>query len=152
MVGDLRLDFSDAGERLVPTRLQFTGDQTVGRIGGVVLAEGAIRRIARRLEIASERFADLITLLTQLRFGSNGRCDRSGLDDLQDRRLDRVVDPQAAKRDAARLAIVEQTSMTGVARDVVLHAGVADRQLPAAVLAAHQAREQRVAMLGRAMM
>src|ERR1700738_1718830 len=79
MVGDLRLDFGDAGERLVPTRLQFTGDQTVGRIGGVVLAEGAIRRIARRFEIASERFADLITLLTQLRFGSNGRCDSSGL-------------------------------------------------------------------------
>ena len=104
MVSDLRLDFGDAGERLVPTRLQFTGDQTVDRIGGVVLAEGAIRRIACRFEIASERCADLITLLTQLRFGRNGRCDRSRLDDLEDRRLDRVVDPQAAKRDAARLA------------------------------------------------
>src|SRR5450432_3643860 len=42
--------------------------------------------------------------------------------------------------------------MTGVARDVMLHAGVADRQLPAAAPAAHQARKQRVAMLGRAMM
>ena len=107
MAGDLRLDLGDAGERLVPTRLQFTGDQTVGRIGGVVLAEGAIRRIARRFEIASERFADLISLLTYFRFGRNGRRDRSGLDDLEDRRLDRIIDPQAAKRDAARLAIVE---------------------------------------------
>ena len=42
--------------------------------------------------------------------------------------------------------------MTGIARDVVLHAGVAHRQLPAAAVAAHQARKQRVAMLGRAMM
>ena len=66
MAGDFRLDFGDAGERLVPAHLQFSGDQTVGRIGGVVLAEGAIRRIARRFEIASERFADMIAPLTSL--------------------------------------------------------------------------------------
>ena len=125
MAGDFRLDFGDAGERLVPAHLQFSGDQTVGRIGGVVLAEGAIRRIARRFEISSERFADMIAPLTRFRFGHDGRCDRSGLDDLEDRRLDRVIDPQAAEGDATRLAIVEQASMTGVARDVVLHPGVA---------------------------
>src|ERR1700676_3949520 len=152
MAGDLRLDLGDTGERLVPTRLQFTGDQTVGRIGGIVLAEGAIRRIARRFEIASERLANLIALLAYFRFCSNSRRDHSRLDDLENGRLDRVIDPQAAERDAARLTIVEQTSMTGVARDVVLHAGVTDRQLPAAAPAAHQARKQRVAMLGRAMM
>ena len=60
IAGDLRFDFGDAGECLVPAQLQFIGDQTVGRIGGVVLAEGAIRRIARRFEIASERFADCL--------------------------------------------------------------------------------------------
>ena len=92
MVGNLRLDFGDADERLVPARLKFTGDKTVCGISGVILTEGTIRRIARRFEIAFERFADLITLLTQLRFGSDGRRDRSGLDDLEDRRLDRVID------------------------------------------------------------
>src|SRR5205807_1559547 len=88
---------------------------------GVVPVEGPIRRIARRFEIASERFADLITLLTHLRFGSNGRCDCSALDDLEDRCPHRVVDTQPAKRDAAPLAIVKQTAMTAIAP--ALHAG-----------------------------
>jgi hypothetical protein len=78
----------------------------------------AIRLTVRRFEIASENFVDLIAPLTQFRFESDGRRARSGLDDLEDRRFDRVIDPQAAEGDAARLAIVEQTSMTDVARNV----------------------------------
>src|SRR6516165_8777486 len=78
MVGNLRLDFGDADERLVPARLKFTGDKTVCGISSVILTEGTIRRIARRFEIAFERFADLITLLTQLRFGSDAAATAPG--------------------------------------------------------------------------
>ena len=38
------------------------GDQPVGRIGGVILTEGAVGRVARRLEITAESPADLIPL------------------------------------------------------------------------------------------
>jgi hypothetical protein len=91
MVGNLRLDFGDADERLVPARLKFTGDKTVGGISGVILTEGTIRRITRRFKIAFECFADLITLLTQLGFGNDSRLDCSGLDDLEDRRLNSII-------------------------------------------------------------
>jgi hypothetical protein len=49
--------------------------------------------------------------LTQFRFESDGRRARSGLGDLEDRPSDR-------ENDAARLAIVAQTSMIDGARNV----------------------------------
>src|SRR5262249_31306887 len=39
MGGDLAFDLRCAGERLVPSRLQFAGHQTVGRGGSIVLPE-----------------------------------------------------------------------------------------------------------------
>ncbi len=48
--------------------------------------------------------------------------------------------------------IVHPGTAAGVARNMVLHAGVAKCQLTAAALATDQARQQRVAMLGRSMM
>jgi hypothetical protein len=45
-------DFCDTGERAVPARLQFAGDQPVCGIGGVTLTEGAIGRVACGFEIA----------------------------------------------------------------------------------------------------
>ena len=48
--GNFAFNLRHARQRLVPARLQFAGDQPVGRVGGVVLSEGAIRSIvpARR--------------------------------------------------------------------------------------------------------
>ena len=57
---DLRLDFGDARERLVPARLEFSRHQPVGGIGGVILAERPIGRVARRFEIAQQSFADVV--------------------------------------------------------------------------------------------
>jgi hypothetical protein len=51
MGGNLAFDLGHACERLVPACLEFAGDQPVGRIGNVVLAEGAIGRIARGFEM-----------------------------------------------------------------------------------------------------
>ena len=73
--------------------------------------------------------ASWIAPLTQFRFESDGRRARSGLGDLEDRPSDR-------ENDAARLAIVAQTSMIDGARNVELHGSAGDPQLPAA---AHRA-------------
>src|SRR4051794_22408479 len=66
MDGDLALHLGDADERPVPARLKLTGDQPIGRIGGVILTEGAVGGVARRLEITAENLADLIPLLRGL--------------------------------------------------------------------------------------
>ena len=52
--------------------------------------------------------------------------------------LDRVVDAQAAERDAARLAVIRPTTRAAVARDMMPRAGVAKGQLAAAAAATQQ--------------
>ena len=150
--GDLRLDVGDATERRVPARLQFTCHKPVGRVGGVVLAEGALSRITRRLQVAQQRRPNLVLSIGGLRFGGYGRHDRSGLDDLKQGCGDGVVDPQPAEGDAARLADVEPATMAGIAGNVVLRARVAGNQFATAATAAEEAGEQRIAVLGRAVM
>ena len=148
--GDLRLDLGDPGERCVPARLQLRRHQAVGGIGGVVLAEGAVRRIARRLQIAEQHLAGPVASLGLPRLGLHGRRDRARLHHLEQHLLDRVVDPQSAERDAAGLAVVEPPAGAAVARDVVLLSSIANRQLAAAAAASHEADEQGIAVLRRA--
>src|SRR5258706_3291688 len=66
--------------------------------------------------------------------------------------LDGVVDTQSSECDAAGLAIVERTPPTGIARNVMLGACVADHQLASATPAADEAGEQSVAVLRRSVM
>ena len=51
VVVDLRLDLTDTGERGVPACLQLGCNQTIGGIGGIVLTEGTVCRIARRFKV-----------------------------------------------------------------------------------------------------
>ncbi len=144
--GDLRL------ERGGPARLQLDRHQVVGWIGGIVVADGAVRRTARRLEIADQHLASMIASLGLSRPGLHGRRDHPRLHHLEQHLLDRLVDPQSAERDAAGLAVVEPSPGTAVARDVVLLSSTANRQLPAAAAAAQETRTQGIAVLRRAVM
>ena len=98
--GDLQLDLGDATERGVPARFQFARHKAVGRVGSIVLAEGALSRIAGRLQVAQQRCPNLVLSVGGLRLGGHSRCDRSRLDDLKQGRGDGVVDPQPAEGDA----------------------------------------------------
>ena len=71
---NLALDLRDMGERPVPARFKLARYQTVRGVGGVVLAEGAIGRVARRFEIASKSVAYLIAPV--LRAVSTRPCSR----------------------------------------------------------------------------
>src|SRR3974390_572923 len=152
MGSNFAFDLGHAREHLVPARLKFLGHQPVGRIGGIVLAEGAIGRIARRFEIAPESFAHLIPLRAGLCRGNDGCRDGAGAHHGEDRILNRIIDPQATKGDATRLTIVHPAAAAAVARNVVFGAGVAKRQLAPAAPAGEQTRQQSVAVLWRAMM
>jgi len=74
--------------------------------------------------------------------GLDGSLDRTGVHDRQKRVLDGIVDAQASEGNAALLAIVELSAMTGIPRDVVLYPGIADGLLPAAVTAPRPSGEQ----------
>src|SRR6516225_3281827 len=115
MSGNFAFDFRDMLERLVPARLQLAGDKPVGRIGSVVLAEGPIGGKTRRFKIALERLAHLVPPLNSFRLCRNG----GGADDGEKRILDGVVDAQAAKGNAARLAIVHPAAAAAIARNIV---------------------------------
>src|SRR5208337_2405162 len=117
-----------------------------------VLSEGAIGCVARRFQIALECFAHLIAPLAGLSLGGHSRRDSAGADHGEKRFLNGVIDPQAAKGNATRLAIVHPAAAAAVARDVMLRARVAKRQLAPAAAATKQARQQSVAVLGRTVM
>ncbi len=116
------------------------------------MPEGSIGAVVCRLEIAHQGVTHLIAATGRLRLGFSRRGDCSRLDHPQERVLDSIVDAQAAKGDAAWLAIVQETSPAGIARNVVLGARVADGQLAAAAPASKKAGEQRVAVFGRSVM
>jgi hypothetical protein len=82
----------------------------------------------------------------------HSRRDSAGANHGEKRFLNGVIDPQAAKGNATRLAIVHPAAVAAVARDVVLRARVAKRQLAPAAAATKQARQQSVAVLGRTVM
>src|SRR3954451_18683537 len=82
--------------------------------------------------------------------GLHRRGDCGRLEHLEEFCLNGVVDPEAAERDAARLAAVEPTAPAAVARDIVRGPGVAERQLASATAAAQQPGEQGIAVLGGA--
>lgn len=125
MSSNLGLDVGNGDERAVPTGLQFARDHPVRRVGGIVLPEGAIGRLARGLEIARERITDLVAPFADL--GLRGRGGRNGgrADHVQESCLDRIIDTQAAERDASQLTAVEPAAPATVARNIVLGAGIA---------------------------
>src|SRR5260221_12887539 len=152
MRGNPGLDLAYTCERAVPSQLQSRRDQPVLRIDGVILPECPIGALARRLEVARQRIATVIAGAGRLGFGLDGRSYRCGFDNPQKSFLDGVVDTQSPECDAAWLAIVERTPPTGIARNIVLGACVADRQLASATPAADKAGEQRVPLLRRSVM
>src|SRR6202158_4625679 len=152
MLGSLGINLAYACERAVRSHLQFRRDQAVLRIDGVVLPECPIGAVARRLEVAHQRVTNLIAAAGRWGFALDGRSYRSRCDTPQKSFLDGVVDTQSSESDAAWLAIVERTPPTGIARNVMLGACVADRQLASTTPAADKAGEQSVAVLRRSVM
>lgn len=118
----------------------------------VILPEGAIGGITGRFAITAERFANLIPLMCGLGCGGRSRRNGAGSDNAEQCPFDRIIDAQATERDAARFAVVHPAARAAVTGDVMLHTAVAQRQLAATTPAADEPSEQRLAMLGRAMM
>src|SRR6266571_3063038 len=103
-------------------------------------------------EAASERIAHLIPPFSGFLGGSGCSGDSARTDDAEQCFLDCIIDAQSAEGDAVRAAIIHPGAAAAVARDMVLHAGVPECELTAAALAPDQTGQQRVSMLGRAVM
>src|SRR6202040_2889232 len=104
------------------------------------------------LEVARQGIPTLMGGAGRLCFGLDGCSYRCRFDNPQKSFLDGVVDTQSSECDAAWLAIVERTPPTGIARNVMLGARVANHQLASTTPAADKAGEQSVAMLWRSVM
>src|SRR5258705_6971275 len=94
--------------------------------------------IARRFEITAESFSHLIPSLTGL-FGRSHRSgDTTGSDNTENCPFNRVVDAQASKCDAAWFSSVQPAAPAAVTWDMMLRAGIAERQLASAAATANQ--------------
>lgn len=94
----------------------------------------------------------MITTVGYVAFCLSASSNGSRFNDAKQHLLDRIVDPQAAEGDAARLTVVEQATPAGIARNVMIVSSVADRQLPPAPLTTEKTGKQSVAMLRRPVM
>src|SRR5215471_13590826 len=95
---------------------------------------GAVGGIAHRFQVPKQGLADLVATRRLLSIGLD-RCGNSArLNNFQDCRFNGIVHPQAPEGDATRLTIVEPAPAAAVTRNIVLCAGVAERELaPTAV-------------------
>src|SRR5712691_5104281 len=122
MCGDLAIDFGDADQRLVPARLEFAGNESVGGISSVILPEGTVGGIARRFEITAESISHLIPSLTGLFCRSHRSCVCNDTDNTENCPFDRVVDAQASKCDATWFGRVQPAAPATVTWDMMLRA------------------------------
>ena len=83
-------------KRAVPARLQLARHEAVLGIGGVVLPEGPVGRVARRLEVAHHGLARLVAPRARLRLGRPRRLHRGRLHD------GRAAPPRPRRRRAGR--------------------------------------------------
>jgi hypothetical protein len=109
-------------ERLVPTRFQLVRNQPISRIDCIILPEGSISGIARRLQITVKGIAYLIPPVALFDLGGRRRRDGAGADDGQQCVLDSVVDPQTPEGNAARLSIIHPATTATVTWDLMLRA------------------------------
>jgi len=61
MLGKPLLELGHAGESTIPASLQLTSDEAVLGIGRVILSEGPISSVPRRLEITDQGIPRLVT-------------------------------------------------------------------------------------------
>jgi hypothetical protein len=77
MPGKPLLELGHAGESTIPASLQLTSDEAVLGIGRVILSEGPISSVPRRLEITDQGRPRLVTLDCGLRLGRS--CSLHGV-------------------------------------------------------------------------
>jgi hypothetical protein len=97
MHGDLALDLRRVSERPVPARFQLTRHQPVRGVSGIVLPESPVGGIARRLEVATESIAHLITPFPGSLGGSGCSGDSARTDDAKQCFLDCIIDAYFTK-------------------------------------------------------
>ena len=130
---------------VVPPAFQLRRDQTVGGIDGIVLALGQIGLVAclgqRQFRLPSRLGLVALPHVD----GGQRRLHAERAKKPQHGVADSGIHAQPTERDAGPGAVVEMRAAAAVADAVTLGAAVMDMHAPAAVPAAQQAREQRIA-------
>src|SRR6266571_3529027 len=101
---DPSLQLCHAFKRTIPTNLKFARDKPIGRVRGVVLTKGLVRRVTRRLEVALERLQDFVVALRFLPVYLQRRFDRPWFEYTEQFVLNCIIHANTAERDTWRLA------------------------------------------------
>ena len=128
VVGDAGLEFVDVLEGPVPPLLELAGHQAVLGIDRIVLALGALRRIAGRFQVPLERRHDLVLSSGCLLVGHDRRLHGCWLHHAEDLAGDGVVHREAPKGETPRLPMIQCAPEARVAKHVVRAAGVPDSE------------------------
>ena len=126
----------------VPTPLEFTRDQPIVGIDGVILPSSVhgleTRLLERQLDLSM-----LLAVFASSRLKSRQRrFDAERLNALDDLGGDCGIDAKTAEANAALGPVVDGSAPAVIARDVALRSAVGDMQLAPAMAAAEQASEQ----------
>lgn len=139
MIGNPLLELGHAGESTIPASLQLTSDEAVLGIGRVILSEGPISSVPRRLEIADHGLPRLVTLNCRLCLGRSCSLHGGRLQDGKQCRLDDVIDTQPAECDAIGLPVIESSTNACITGDLTLGPRVLHDELPTTTTASQQA-------------
>jgi hypothetical protein len=145
---DALFDLAHTFERLVPPPFEFIGDEPVLWVGSIVLALGAVRCIAGRLQIALKSAAHFVLLVHLISVRQDRGLDSGGLHDTQYLRGNGFIDPCTTEADTARLTFVEPGTVTGIACYITLTASVVHGELRCATPAAKQTGQDGAACAG----
>jgi hypothetical protein len=142
MVGrDSSLYLVHAREGAIPSHHQFRRNQPVLRICSIILAKRSAGGMSSSCRITAIK--DLCLCL-------GGSRHSARLNETHESFINCIIDTQSAERDATRFTVVEQAPPARVSWDVMLGAGISNRELPAAASATDKSDKQRVAVLRRA--
>src|SRR5215467_9763662 len=128
---DLTLNSMDTLQRLVPAPLQFGGDQTVLRVHRIVLSLRPARTIPSRFQVPLQGRQNLIPFAGDFLACHHSRLHCRWLHNTQHLSRNLCNNWYSTKPDAARLAIVQCSSLAEVAQRIGTCPRIADAQLMA---------------------
>ena len=136
-------------ETLVPAMFEFGRHEPVVGVDRVVLPSRAGDFVASLLEGKLDVTPLLGILDTAGLSGGNRRVDAERLKALDHLRAHGLVDPHPSKRDASIAAMVELTAAAVIAARTAVLSTIGDVELPAAMAATKETRQQRFAATDR---
>src|ERR1051326_626229 len=142
------LELANLFESLIPSALQFVGNQTVLWISAIVLLLCSIGGVASCIQIPIQCVQDFVLFTALFFICEHCRFHCCWLNHTQHLMTDCFIHRSSTKRDAFRFTAVKPAATTGIADHIMVTARVNYRQLAPTTTAAQQSAQYSRAVLG----